>query len=725
MSKNSLHFTALFPLIPTVKISKPTYLLHTELSAHLAKLNSLFLTGGMALSNVGRTTLEGLQSLGHSLADYPEELIALKEDEAILQYMKAVHQLAQPKFWETLSQQSHHPETVLQIANRWLGHGGYAHYTTDALLESYYILEESRQQIQNFQKVNKTDVPPDYKNYLRDYLSCALTEQKNVQAAVFHRVTTCLQTGNRKNPSQFTFLENLFKQQQVLPPKMPSVPGRNHSFPLISALTHCFKTPVFKKELEKLLWLPNKDALVLVQQDRRSILAPATLVPLIPATPSRWFSWVGRRHRQFCYDWPAQQEQLLLDLVALPHALKAPVTWDVQDRSWAKLDSLSADVDSVFNQLNTYKAPRFFYADTKKFIAQTTVFCVEQKNIILDKKIERLEAILKLPTPPELERVVDTELDSFIEPIAKLIEKVKDEALALQRSESLLGASHRWGDRITRLGNLEAKIKRAALPRDLWLNLKKLTSAIEQKTILPKSVFDDLMLQLSLKDALHQPTMQALQDTIAPRIEAAVIDALDTWTHYFENPDADELPTISLLNQYLALTNKLSNVSGIRINHDDLLEPLERAITSFKTYCKGLNPDDMDKDQVVFLNSVVKSLNSGITKLPDFEQRKKMYYLTEDIEQYLECLNVGVLPTTRTELFEQQEQQQFADNQAKASFIADANLWLEQFLQRQKSIERETENLGNFSLFRPNFLQSNAVHHEEKSDDSQCSPVLK
>ena len=504
---------------------------------------------------------------------------------------------------------------------------------------------------------------------------------------------------------------------------MPSLPGRNHSFPLVSALMHCFKNPAFKKELEKLLRLPNKDALVLIYQSRRSILAPASLAPLIPATSSRWFSWVGRRHRQFCYDWPVQQQRLLLDLVALPHVLKAPVTWDVQDGVWSKLDALSAGVDSVFNQLNAYKTPRFFYKDTKAFIAQTTAFCVEQKNIILDKKIERLEAILNLPTPAELERVVDTELDSFIEPIAELIEKVKDEALALQRSESLIGASHRWGDRMQRLGNLEGKIKRAALPRDLWINLKKLTSAIEHKSIIPKSVFDDLMLQLSLEDALHQPTMHALQETIAPRIVSAVIDALDTWTHYFEHPDADKLPTISLLRQYFDLTDKLSNVSGVRINHEDLLEPLERAIICFKAYCKSLSPDDFDKDQVLFLKSVVDSFNTGITKISSVEQRKKMYYLTEDIEQYLECLKVGVLPTTRTERAEQLKQKESADSQASFELMATINRSLEQIRQRREISQRRLEKACNYPLFSLGTRRSNPVQHEEETSDDQYSPV--
>ena len=231
MSNISLHFKPLFPAVPKGNVSKKTDMLHLQLSAHLAKLDSLFLTGGMALSNVARTTLESLQASGELLTDYPEELVALREDEKILQYMNVAHQFAQPSFWETLSQQSLHSETILQIANRWLGHGGYAHYTPDALLESYYILEESRHQIQNFQKVNKTKVPSAYQNYLGVYLSCALTEQKKVQAAIFHRVKACLQTGNTKNPSQFTFLENLFKQQHLLPP-------RCHLYPEETILFH-------------------------------------------------------------------------------------------------------------------------------------------------------------------------------------------------------------------------------------------------------------------------------------------------------------------------------------------------------------------------------------------------------------------------------------------------------------------------------------------------------
>ena len=727
MSNSFLYLTPLFPTAPKIKVSKPTHVLHAQLSARLAQLERIFLTGGYTLSSQVYESLQGLQSLGRSLTDYPDELSAYANEQAVLQYMKAAHQLAKPQFWEELSQDAEHPETVLHVSKQWLNHGCYAHYKAEALVQSYELLGKNLRDIVDFQQKNRTKVPVAYKQYLDAYLRILLAEQRNLQTAVFHRVECCLKTGNKNNPTQFDSLNKLLQQNYLPPVDVPLPPVNLHFFPLIAALKLCFNNPVMKKELKNLLVLPNNDALVIVHQRNRSVLAPEALTALIPKTPSRWFALVGRRYRQLRYNWPVRQMRLLLNLVALPKVLTTPVSWDIEDGVFSTLDNLDAQVDAALRQLKAYKTPRFFYADTKKFIAQTTAFCVEQKNIILDKKIERLEAILNLPTPAELERVVDTELGSFIEPIAELIEKVKDEALALQRSESLINASHRWGDRMQRLGNLEGKIKRAALPRDLWINLKKLTSAIEHKSILPKSVFDDLMLQLSLKDALHQPTMQALQETIAPRIEAATIDALDTWTHYFEHPDADKLPTISLLSQYFDLTDKLRNISGVRINHDDLLEPLERAIICFKAYCKSLSPDDFDKDQVLFLKSVVDSFNTGITKISDSKQKEQMFYLTEDIEQYLECLKVGVLPTTRTERFEQQaqekEQKQAAINRASIEFVAETNQILEQVRQRRKEGQERIAKLCNISIFSLQPTVSNSIINEEKTDDNQYSIV--
>ena len=619
----------------------------TALDANATHLNQLYATGGHTahtLARVAREEIKEARDLGDATSLTSEQVKYFAEENTLLSFLKKTEELTGDTFWQRLeASESEQKEAIAAIKKSWMNHGQYAHFRTSSLIEAYSVLANSKQQINAvYNGLNKS-----YKAYLRKHLAAIEQEQRSIEWGLYYRICDYLDGDSSANPSQLT---HLFRKLQPFSGArslaMPVNPTPE-SFPLTAAMAICLNQSKLRARLLSRLALPGygrfKNITLLERREAPAIFVPEALVLQIPSTRrSFWLSWFPQPHREFCYDWFARNQDLLIKLSGLSNKPPATPTWDINDAYWRELSDLSTTLNNKLDELSGHKTPFFFYKESKHFILETTVFCLEQHRALIEKRISRLEAIVALPQPVDVEMGA---ISAFAEPFKNEITRLRHDIARGNRNIRFEQFPY-----LERLNNIERTLEKKSLAATLSDRLNDTLVAFEQSRSQRPDLFKRLITQLSSVRQLSVAHRRELHHQVVPFLQGIRVRELNNWADYWASSRSD-LPDSALLNQCTQLIESIRRASGFDVNQEPIIKPLHRLFGQFKIYCKQLSPEQY-LDQQELLHEQLDLLSNILVELPESRDRDDLYADKLYIKECLESLKKGACVETAEEVVE-------------------------------------------------------------------------
>ena len=622
----------------------------TALDANATYLNQLYVTGGHTahtLARAAREEIKEARDLGEATSLTTEQVKYFAEESTLVSFLEKTEELTDDTFWQTLeASDPEKKEAIAAIKKSWMKHGQCAHFRTSSLIEAYWVLENSKQQINSvYNGLNKS-----YRAYLSKYLAAIEQEQRSIEWGLYYRTCDYLDDNPSANPSQLT---HLFRKLQpfngarsLAMPVNPTL----ESFPLTAAMVICLNQSIMRTRLLSRLALPAsgrfKNITLLERREASAIFVPEALALQIPSTRrSFWLSWFPQPHREFCYDWFARNQDLLIKLSGLSNKPPATPTWDISDAYWRELSDLSTTLNNKLDELSGHKTPFFFYKESKHFIQETTVFCLEQHRALIEKRISRLEAIVALPQPFDVEMGA---ISAFTEPF-------KDEITRLRRDIARGNRNIRFEQfpYLKRLNVIERTLERKSLAATLCDRLNNTLVAFETGRSQRPDLFKRLIKQLSSVRQLSITHRRELHQQAVPFLQAIRVRELNNWADYWASSRSD-LPDSALLSQCTQLIESIRRASGFEVNQESIIKPLHRLFGQFKIYCKQLSPEQY-LDHQELLREQLDLLSNILVELPESRDRDDLYADKLYIKECLESLGRGKEPLTRADIFEHED----------------------------------------------------------------------
>ena len=618
------------------------------LNANATHLNQLYATGGHrahTLARAAREDIKEARDLGEATSLTPEQVKYFAEESTLVSFLEKTEELTDDTFWQTLeASEAEKKEAIATIKNSWMKHGQYAHFRTSSLIETYSILENSKQQLIFLYNNRRNGLDKNYTAHFKEDLAAIEKEQQSIEWGIYYRICDYLDGNSSGNPSQLT---HLFRKLQPFNAarslSMPVNPTLE-SFPITAAIAICLNQSKLRARLLSLLALPAsgrfKNITLLERQEAPAIFVPEALVLQIPSTRrSFWLSWFPQPHREFCYDWFARNQDLLIKLSGLSNKPPAAPTWDINDAYWRELSDLSTTLNNKLDELSGHKTPLFFYKKSKHFIQETTVFCSEQHRALIEKRISRLEAIVALPQP------VDVEMGT----ISAFTKPFKDEITRLRHDIARENRNIRFEQfpYLKRLNIIERTLEKKSLAATLCDRLNDTLLAFEKNHSQRPDLFKRLIAQLSSVRQLSIAHRGELHQQVVPFLQEIRVRELNNWADYWAFSRSD-LPDSAALNQCTQLIKKIKYTSKFDVNQEPIIKPLHRLFGQFKIYCKNVSPEQYLGQQEL-IHEQLDLLSNILTELPESRDRDDLYADKLYIKECVESLERGACAETAEE----------------------------------------------------------------------------